>query len=159
MFKVINKTITCTLLIGFFGLLIFSTVSASNINQSKPLDLSAYKGKVVMVDFWISWCKVCQESFPWLNKIQKEKSSQDLIIIGINVDEDLNDANNFLHKYPANFKLLFDSAGHYAEYYKILGMLTTLIFNHNGQLIHQHVGFKSKKIDEYEQLINLALTK
>ena len=112
-----------------------------------------------MVDFWASWCKACEQSFPWLNKIQAEKTSQGLVVLGINVDEDRSDANSFLQKHPANFKLLFDSSGSYAEYYKVIGMPTTLIFDRNGQLINQHVGFKSKKIKEYEQLINSALKK
>ncbi|HFC93033.1 MAG TPA: TlpA family protein disulfide reductase, partial [Leucothrix mucor] len=56
-------------------------------DKGKPIDLTAYKGKVVLVDFWASWCSPCRQSFPWLNKMQQKYEAKGLVIIGANVDE------------------------------------------------------------------------
>ena len=140
-------------------ILLMTISGSSTAKEAKPFDLSAYQGKVVMLDFWASWCAPCRKSFPWLNKMQSIKSSNGLVIIGINVDEDAADAERFLNKYVATFKLEYDPEAKYASYYDIPGMPTSLIFDRNGKLIHQHSGFKLKNIAEYESAINEALVK
>ena len=51
------------------------------------LDLGQYKGKVVYIDFWASWCVPCRKSFPWLKEMAK-KYPNDLVVVGVNVDND-----------------------------------------------------------------------
>lgn len=143
-----------TTIILFITLSVSATATAK---ESKPFDLSAYQGKVVMLDFWASWCIPCRKSFPWLNEMQAAKESQGLVIIGVNVDEDRADAEAFLQRYEAKFKLEFDPKGEYASFYDIPGMPTSLIFDRNGQLIHTHAGFKLNNIAEYETAIDSAL--
>ena len=63
--------------------------------------LSDYKGKVVYVDFWASWCAPCRLSFPFLNEMLAKYESQGLRIVGINVDKKAADAAKFLQKVPA----------------------------------------------------------
>jgi len=127
--------------------------------DGKEIDLSAYKGKVVVMDFWASWCIPCRKSFPWLNKMQGNLKEKGLVIIGVNVDENSKDAQDFLSKYPTNFSIIFDPQGKYAEYYKIIGMPSSLIFDRQGNLVEQHVGFKESHIKEYENTIKTILKK
>ncbi len=127
--------------------------------DGKKIDLSSYKGKVVVIDFWASWCVPCRKSFPWLNKMQNNLKTKGLVILGVNVDENNKDAKNFLDKYPANFSIIFDPQGKHAEYYKIIGMPSSLVFDRQGNLVEQHVGFKEKYIEEYENTINKILAK
>ena len=134
-----------------------SLTSTAVVAEGKPFDLSAYKGKVVMVDFWASWCGPCRQSFPWLNEMKAKKEAQGLVILGVSVDENLKDAKKFLAKTPADFEIIYDPKGKYASYYDIPGMPTTLIFDREGKLQHQHAAFKLNKIAEYEQLIDQAL--
>ena len=134
-------------------------ISSTAMADGQKLDLSAYKGKVVMVDFWASWCTPCRKSFPWLNKMQNTLKSKGLVIIGVNVDENPQDAQNFLKRYPAYFKIIFDSAGNHAAYYNVMGMPSSLIFDRQGKRIEQHVGFKESHLKEYEDNINRALAK
>jgi len=126
--------------------------------DGKPVDISAYKGKVVMLDFWASWCAPCRKSFPWLNQMNTDKSAKGLVIIGVNVDEDNADAQHFLKQNPAVFKLIYDPEGEHASFYNIPGMPTSLIFDRNGKLVHQHSGFKNKNTTEYEQIIDEVLS-
>jgi thiol-disulfide isomerase/thioredoxin len=147
-----NKIIA--ILVGSF-LLGFASVSRSA--DSMPVDISSHRGKVVLVDFWASWCTPCRKSFPWLNKMQQTRSSKGLVIIGVNVDEDLQEAKQFLQKNVADFNLVYDPKGQHASFYDIPGMPTTLIFDRQGKLRHQHSGFKMNKTKEYEQLIDQVL--
>ena len=147
-----NKKITL-LLITF--ILTLSSIGA--MAAGKPFDLTAYKGKVVMVDFWASWCGPCRESFPWMNQMSAKKADQGLVILGVNVDERSADAEKFLAANPADFNILYDPKGEYASYYDILGMPTTLIFDREGKLQHQHSAFKLSQVSEYEAFIDKAL--
>jgi thiol-disulfide isomerase/thioredoxin len=113
---------------------------------------------VVVLDFWASWCIPCRKSFPWLNEMQKKKSSQGLVIIGVNVDENTQDAKDFLKENNAIFDLIYDPKGQHASYYDIPGMPTTLIFDRKGKLSHQHSGFKTNKTKEYEAVLDRVLT-
>ena len=138
----------------FFSLFLSANVFAE---EGKPLDISAYKGKVVLVDFWASWCAPCRKSFPWLNDMQKQYASKGLVILGVNVDENPQDAQRFLKENPAIFKLIYDPKGQHASFYDLPGMPTTLIFDRQGKLAHRHSGFLTAKVQEYEQLIVQSL--
>src|SRR6187399_1739434 len=81
-------------------------------------DLSKFKfegalpdlsGKVVLVDFWASWCAPCKESFPTMNELQKSYGAQGLIVIAINVDEKKSDMVDFLKKHSADFTVVRDA--------------------------------------------------
>ncbi len=140
-------------------LFLLTTQSPAWAEDGKPVDLSDYQGKVVLVDFWASWCAPCRQSFPWLNEMHRTKSSQGLVVIGVNVDENAEDAKRFLDKNPALFKLIYDPKGQHASYYKLPGMPTTLIFDRQGKLQHRHSGFKTNKIKEYTQAVDQMLAK
>jgi thiol-disulfide isomerase/thioredoxin len=140
-----------------FLLILMAFQSIATASNGKAIDIVAYQGKVVLVDFWASWCAPCRKSFPWLNEMQEKYGSQGLIILGVNVDENSQDAKQFLKENPAVFNLIYDPKGQHATYYEIPGMPTTLIFNRQGELHHKHAGFKVNKIQEYEQAIIQAL--
>ena len=139
---------------GFFLLaLSINTAQATG----KPLDLNPYKGKVVMVDFWASWCPPCKNSFPWLNKMARDKAAQGLVVIGVNVDENSADAKRFLAQIPAKFPIIYDPKGEYPSYYNIPGMPSTIIFDRNGKRLYTHQGFRLTKVMQYEAELNRAL--
>lgn len=121
-----------------------------------PEALAAYKGKVVYVDFWASWCGPCAESFPWLNQMH-EKYGADLAVVGVNVDTDPKAADKFLQKHPARFDILRDPAGALPEFYRIEGMPSAVLLGPDGRVIHQHSGFRAHETAEYEAAIRAAL--
>ncbi|MCU8059227.1 TlpA family protein disulfide reductase [Shewanella sp. SM55] len=124
--------------------------------QNQAVSLSEFKGKVVYVDFWASWCGPCRKSFPWMNEIQKKYQDQGLAVVAINLDTDNELAQEFLKQVPANFSVRFNPEGDVARSFDLLGMPSSFMFNRQGQLVQHHVGFYADKTAEYEQeLVNL----
>lgn len=125
--------------------------------RSSDLDLSAYRGKVVYVDFWASWCGPCRESFPWLDELVREYRSKDFVVIGVNVDKDRERAERFLNETPADFPIVFDPTGSLASVYKIAGMPSAVLIDRAGRIRFQHAGFSTKQKGFYEQQLQTLL--
>lgn len=122
-----------------------------------PLDLSPYKGQVVLVDFWASWCSPCHASFPWLSRVQKKYAAQGLMVLTINLDEQQQDAAAFLAKYPNTLAVLYDPKGLYAQEYGLETMPTSLIIDRKGVIRYRHNGFLESKVNDYEDHIRTVL--
>jgi thiol-disulfide isomerase/thioredoxin len=121
------------------------------------LNLSNYDGKVVIVDFWASWCVPCRRSFPWMNAMLDKYRGDGLVIIAVNLDRNAEDAARFLEKYPAKFEIFYDPEGALAKEYGVEVMPSSIIIGRNGESIERHAGFKVKRQDQYEATIRAAL--
>ena len=124
---------------------------------STTFDLAEHEGKVVVVDFWASWCVPCRRSFPWLNNMHAKYADQGLVIIGVNVDASREDASAFLDHYPADFLIHFDTEGSLATEYGVEAMPSSFVIGRDGQVMARHLGFKVKRQDEYEAILVNAL--
>ena len=125
--------------------------------EDGPLDVGAYRGKVVVLDFWASWCVPCRRSFPWLNAMHAKYADDGLVIIGVNVDREHAEATRFLAEYPADFRIYFDSEGRYAAEYGVEAMPSSFVIGRDGQVRARHLGFKVQKQADYEAAIVDAL--
>jgi cytochrome c biogenesis protein CcmG/thiol:disulfide interchange protein DsbE len=125
--------------------------------RASDLDLSAYRGKVVYVDFWASWCGPCRESFPWLDGLVREYSSQNFVVIGVNVDKDRDRAERFLNETPADFPIIYDPHGDLATAYKVAGMPSAILIDRTGHVRFQHAGFSAKQKGLYEEQLQTLL--
>jgi cytochrome c biogenesis protein CcmG, thiol:disulfide interchange protein DsbE len=123
------------------------------------LDLARFRGKVVLVDFWASWCEPCRQSFPWLNAMQAKYANQGLVVIGVNVDRVRSDADRFLQGVPAEFQIVYDPAGTLASQYDLPGMPVSYVIGPKGDVVGRHVGFRNALRAEREaELQNLLET-
>ena len=136
--------------------LILITQSAV-VDAEATLDLTTHQGQVVLVDFWASWCVPCRRSFPWMNEMQQKYADDGLVIIGVNLDREIEDAQAFLAAYPAQFTVTYDPTGEIAEEYGVQVMPSSLIVGRGGDILKRHSGFKVKNQDEYETEIRSAL--
>jgi thiol-disulfide isomerase/thioredoxin len=132
-------------------------VAALGSAQAADLDLSAYRGKVVYLDFWASWCTPCRESFPWLSKLVSPYGAKDLVVIGVNVDQDHALAEEFLRSNLANFPIVYDPHGDLATTFKIVGMPSAVLIDRSGQVRFQHIGFSEKRKAAYEEHLQSLL--
>ena len=134
-----------------------AAVSHADEPSSAPLTLAEHAGKVVVVDFWASWCVPCRRSFPWLNRMQQKYADEGLVVIGVNVDQEPDSAAAFLHDYPATFQIIYDQQGRLAREFNVLGMPSSFVIGRDGTRKAEHLGFKVKRQHEYEAAIVAAL--
>ena len=135
-----------------FSQLVFSTPAANSF------DLSEYKGRVVYLDFWASWCGPCRESFPFMNEMHKKYAKDGLVVVGINLDANRDDASKFLAKIPADFMLLYDAEGKLAQQFGVEGMPNAFLFDKQGKQVMTHVGFRKDDPVKIEQhIINMLV--
>jgi cytochrome c biogenesis protein CcmG/thiol:disulfide interchange protein DsbE len=113
-------------------------------------NLDRYHGRVVVVDFWASWCKPCRQSMPWLNELSSRYGGRGLVVVGVNVDAERGDAEKFLRDVPVSFEVVFDPAGSLAKSFKVPGMPATFVFDRDGALADQHLGFKQAQKAPFE---------
>jgi thiol-disulfide isomerase/thioredoxin len=125
-------------------------------SRAEGLDLDRYRGKVVVVDFWASWCVPCRRSFPWLNEIQAKYRDR-VVVIGVNVDRNQADAAQFLRDVPATFPMVYDPDGKLAARYEVPGMPSSFIFDAQGKLVARHIGFRNSEMAEREQELQRLL--
>lgn len=130
-----------------FCLIAFAALSAAA--PAGDLDLNAYKGKVVYLDFWASWCNPCRQSFSWMNGLENDYASKGLVIIAVNVDHDRDRADAFLQHNPAQFKIVYDADGAIAQKYDFKDMPTTVLIGRDGKVRYLHNGFYPSKQGEY----------
>lgn len=120
------------------------------------IKLDEFRGKVVYLDFWASWCAPCRAAFKWLNEAQEKYANQGLVVIAINVDTDKALAKRFLEEHPVNFRIGYDTDGVIAGSYQLKGMPSSFLIDRNGQLRTTHVGFRAKdKINLEDELQRL----
>jgi thiol-disulfide isomerase/thioredoxin len=128
-----------------------------NTYATDDLKIENYRGKVVYIDFWASWCAPCKESFPWLNEVQKKYQAQGLVVIGVNVDREKAKADEFLKTTPAQFPIVYNPDGSMPKKFGVQGMPYAVIIDKTGKTIHTHIGFRGDKTKEYEHIIEGAL--
>ena len=124
------------------------TFSLPTIDEAEKISLSDYRGKVIYLDFWASWCAPCRISLPLLNELYIELGTEDFTVLAVNIDEDITNARRFLQRYPVKYPILVDTSASVAEAYDLRAMPTSFIIDQNGNIAYTHVGFKAKDIGE-----------
>jgi thiol-disulfide isomerase/thioredoxin len=120
-------------------------------------DLAQYKGKVVYVDFWASWCGPCAQSFPFMNKMQGDLQAKGLEIVGVNLDEEPTEAKAFLEKTPAKFAVMADASGQCPQEFGVKAMPSSYLIDRKGVIRHVHLGFKPSEASQLREQVNSLL--
>ena len=128
-----------------------AAAAPATARELPQLDLPALQGKVVLLDFWASWCGPCKESFPWMDQLQARYRDRGLVVIAVNVDHDRVLADRFLHQQSADLSVVFDPKGSIAEQFKVEAMPTSFYIDRQGHVRHTHAGFHLADRDAAEK--------
>lgn len=127
-------------------------LASNNIHR-----LSDYKGKVIYLDFWASWCGPCRQSLPALAKLQAEMNPDKFQVIAINVDENPNDGMAFLRKFPVNYTVLTERTGKTQRAYQLVGLPSSFLIDKKGEIIGSFQGFHPSHIPKLKKAIGYLL--
>lgn len=129
--------------------LFFSAYWTAATARADDLNLDAYKGKVVYLDFWASWCVPCRLSFPWMNDLQQTLGTRGFVVVAVNVDHDRELANEFLQANDVQFRIVYDPDGAIARKYAFRDMPTSVLIGRDGKIRSVHNGFFPNKEGAY----------
>ncbi len=130
-----------------------------NLKTGKLESLKKYRGKVVYLDFWASWCGPCRQSLPLLNDLRKELKRKGFEVVAVNLDEETADAKAFLKQFPVSYPVLMDPKGKVPEKYELPGMPTSFLIDKKGRIQHIHIGFKPKDMKNIRKQVIALLRK
>ena len=109
--------------------------------EGKPVSLSDYKGKVVFIDFWATWCPPCRASIPAVENLYEQyKDNEDFVVLGINLQEDKDTILQFMKKQKMNYPVLLSDKKVISNY-KISSIPRFFIIDKNGEIYNKYVGF------------------
>ncbi|MDC0717887.1 TlpA family protein disulfide reductase [Nannocystis bainbridge] len=119
------------------------------------VDLATMRGKLVLVDFWASWCEPCRREFPELEALYKRHQANGLEMVGVSMDEQREDAQAFLRDVPVSFPMIFDEGQALAKSWSPPKMPTLYVVDKDGQIVKVFAG--EVKIAELEAEVTQRL--
>jgi len=166
-----NSIVAVAVALGFLASAAVAADKGIKIGDSFP-DLNSFslegklpetfKDKVVLVDFWASWCGPCKDSFPVMEELQQRYGTKGLVILAVNLDEDRATMDDFLKKHPVTFTVVRDAKKSLVSKVNIASMPTSFVLGPDGKVISVHKGFRGqetrkKYLKEVEDLMSGSL--
>ncbi|HKK14350.1 MAG TPA: TlpA disulfide reductase family protein [Gammaproteobacteria bacterium] len=108
--------------------------------NGKVHHLSDYRGQVVLVNFWATWCPPCRREMPSMERAWKKLKKQDVTILAVNVGEDVDTIFPFTGNYPVTFPILLDQSSKVVKRWPVLGLPTTFVVDPRGRIAYRAVG-------------------
>jgi peroxiredoxin len=121
------------------------------------LRLGEQRGRVVMVNFWATWCGPCRIELPHLDKLHAKYRNSGFLLLGVNIDDDPNAAKALAAKMGLKFPVLFDSEKKVVAAYDLNAMPATVLIDRDGKVRHLHRGYKDGVEQLYEQQVRALL--
>jgi peroxiredoxin len=128
-----------------------------NSNSGENLRLSEFRGEVVMINFWASWCAPCLQEMPLLDELYSQYQPMGFTILGVNVEEDSTQAKKMLKDSPVTFPVLFDNESEVSKLYKVVAMPSTVLVDRDGNVRYLHKGYKPGYEETYQQQVRALI--
>jgi cytochrome c biogenesis protein CcmG/thiol:disulfide interchange protein DsbE len=112
----------------------------ARLGTSGSASLTDYRGKVVVLNFWASWCKPCRDELPLLERTHKSIAGKNAVVLGVNYKDISSDALGYVRKYGLTFESLRDPDGRFAERYGSRAFPETFIIDRTGKVADRRRG-------------------
>jgi DsbE subfamily thiol:disulfide oxidoreductase len=126
-------------------------------STGENLRLSEYRGDVVMINFWATWCGPCRQEMPLLDDLYNRYERVGFNLLGVNIDDDSNRAMDMIRELGVNFPVLFDAQKQVSKMYEVDAMPVTVIVDREGTVRYVHQGYKpgyeQKYLDQVRSLL------
>ena len=154
------KIKNCVLGLIFSVLAATSLASSSLVGQPAPdfvlksasgdnLRLSEFRGDVVMINFWATWCGPCRQEMPILDELYSRYQRVGFNLLGVNIDDDSGKAMNMIAELGVSFPVLFDTRKEVSKLYAVDAMPVTILVDRDGKVRHVHQGYKPGYEQDY----------
>jgi peroxiredoxin len=125
--------------------------------DGKTVSLAQFKGDVVMINFWASWCGPCRQEMPLLNEIYKQYEDMGFTLLGVNVEPNPRNANAWLKETPVSYPILYDPKSRVSQLYQVQAMPTTVIIDRQGIVRFVHNGYLPGDENKYMNSIRALI--
>ncbi len=153
--------LTLVLLAALFGFISSGSIASSGLaGQAAPdfalksatgdnLRLSEYRGEVVMINFWATWCGPCRQEMPHLEDLYNRYQRVGFNLLGVNIDDDSRRAMQMVRELGVTFPVLFDEKKEVSKLYSVEAMPVTLLLDRSGTVRHVHLGYQPGFEEKY----------
>ena len=126
-------------------------------SSGENLRLSEYRGDVVMINFWATWCGPCRQEMPLLDELYSRYQRVGFNLLGVNIDDDSSRAMDMIDELGVSFPVLFDSSKEVSRLYQVDAMPVTIIVDRDGNVRYLHQGYKPGFEDTYQQQVRALI--
>lgn len=109
-------------------------------DDGQPVSLADFRGKIVVLNFWASWCGPCVDELPSLKQFAQKYSGDDLVVLGVSLDEDPDAYDEFIKKYAINFPNMRNPSHSVSDRYGTFKLPETYIISRDGHLLNKIIG-------------------
>ena len=125
-------------------------------SNGQTVHLSDYKGKVVLLDFWATWCGPCKIEIPWFMEFEQQLKDRGFAVLGVSMDEDgWNVVKPYIQQYKVNYRILLGNDQVGEIYGGVESLPTTFIIDRQGKIASVHIGLSGK--DDFKNAITQLL--
>lgn len=124
--------------------------------SGEGVTLSDFRGKVVLMEFWATWCPPCRKSFPELNELHEHLKDEAFVLLAVAVKDTKSKVKRFVSDNGVAFRVVMDTGG-FADEYKAFSIPTTVILDKEGKVVLNHRGYAPGMFKEIEKEIRRLL--
>ncbi len=117
--------------------------------NGKTVSLSDFEGKVIILDFWATWCPPCVKEIPHFAELYEQYNDREFVMVGISVDrEGIDVVKSFVQKYKVNYPILMTDGQVEKAYGNIVSIPTTFVIDSEGEIRRKYIGYRDKSVFE-----------
>ena len=118
--------------------------------NGQQVSLSSYRGRIVLLDFWATWCVPCREETPHFVELQQKYGERGLQVIGVSMDDSLAPVRPFVEQFHVNYPIVMGTAKTGEQYGGVLGLPIAFLIDREGHIVSKHIGATDAAVFEKE---------